>query len=83
MEIIDTLTGKSGLYPSRSELIRVAVRDWLISELKDLEAFRKYQQTHMEPILPTKIDGQRYVRVPLDDKPLTDGAYKTYTLVKK
>jgi len=32
LKAIDRLTGKDGLYPSRSELIRVAVRDWILKE---------------------------------------------------
>ena len=34
IETIRELTGDKALYPSRSELIRVAVRDFLIKELK-------------------------------------------------
>jgi Arc/MetJ-type ribon-helix-helix transcriptional regulator len=32
---MDKLTGEKGLYPSRSELIRVAVREFLIKEMEN------------------------------------------------
>lgn len=41
LKTIDLLTGVKGLYPSRSELIRVAVRDWLIKEIQNAKAFEK------------------------------------------
>ena len=79
LEIIDTLTGKSGLYPSRSELIRVAVRDWLVSELKDLDAFRKYQQRKDKSTLSIKtIDESQFVQVPISET-----EFKTYTLIQR
>ncbi|MHA2120512.1 MAG: CopG family ribbon-helix-helix protein, partial [Promethearchaeota archaeon] len=34
LESIERLIGENGLYPSRSELIRCAVRDFLIKELR-------------------------------------------------
>ena len=42
--LIDKMTKKNGIYPSRSELIRVAVREYLIREMAMLEALRKNQQ---------------------------------------
>ncbi|MHA1672018.1 MAG: ribbon-helix-helix domain-containing protein [Promethearchaeota archaeon] len=44
LDAIDKLTTKKdrpGIYPSRSELIRVAVREWLINELETAEAFEQ------------------------------------------
>ena len=40
---IEKLTGKNGMYPSRSELIRVAVREFIIKELETAESFKKLQ----------------------------------------
>jgi Arc/MetJ-type ribon-helix-helix transcriptional regulator len=40
---IKSLVGKNGIYPSRSELIRVATREFLISELKAAKSFEKFQ----------------------------------------
>jgi Arc/MetJ-type ribon-helix-helix transcriptional regulator len=45
LSVIDKLTGKNGIYPSRSELIRVAVRSYLIKEMAMIEAFQNAQQT--------------------------------------
>jgi len=75
IKAIATLTGTDALYPSRSELIRVAVRDFLLSELEAAKQFQALQarKTH---ILPTPQE-RGTVRVPLGD-----GEYKTYTLVK-
>ena len=41
---IKGLTGEGGLYPSRSELIRVAVREFLIQELKAAKSFIEFQE---------------------------------------
>lgn len=43
IKAIDSLTGQKGLYPSRSELIRVAIREFLLSELEAAKKFEKYQ----------------------------------------
>lgn len=40
---IKILTGEGGLYPSRSELIRVAVREFLILEIKNAQSFTEFQ----------------------------------------
>lgn len=37
IEIIDTLVGFEKNFPSRSELIRMAVREWLIAEIKHMK----------------------------------------------
>ena len=42
---IDKLTGKEGIFPSRSELIRCAVREYLIKEMATIEAFQKLQRS--------------------------------------
>jgi len=76
IKAIATLTGTDALYSSRSELIRVAVRDFLLSELEAAKQFQVFQ-VQKTRILPTPQE-QGTVRVPLGD-----GAYKTYTLVKK
>ncbi len=40
---MEKLISEYGLYPSRSELIRVAVREFLIKELKVLDKFNEYR----------------------------------------
>ena len=43
IDTIETLIGNEGLYPSRSELIRVAVRDFLIQELNQNKKIQEYK----------------------------------------
>jgi len=44
IEAINKLIGENGLYPSRSELIRCAVRDFLLKELKAASDLVKYNK---------------------------------------
>ncbi len=37
------MTGKKKIYPSRSELIRIAIREWIIKELESAQAFEEFQ----------------------------------------
>ena len=80
---IDKLTGYDGLYPSRSELIRVAVRAFLIKELKNAEELSEYNQKMDEK----KFDPENYVRVPESDSIEPYNPYrtscKTFRIVKK
>ena len=68
---IKTLVGDTGLYPSRSELIRVAVRDFLIKELKIAKNFTKGNiftpHTGGDPML-TEEEERAFVNVPTDIK---------------
>ena len=43
LKTIDHLVGENALYPSRSELIRVAVREFLIKELNSAQNFVQFQ----------------------------------------
>lgn len=43
LKAIDSLTGDNALYPSRSELVRVAVREFLITELSAAQNFTQFQ----------------------------------------
>ena len=45
---MEKLISEYGLYPSRSELIRVAVREFLIKELKVLDKFSEYSEPNPE-----------------------------------
>jgi antitoxin ParD1/3/4 len=45
---MEKLISEYGLYPSRSELIRVAVREFLIKELKVLDKFNEYSEQEGE-----------------------------------
>ena len=45
---MEKLVSEYGLFPSRSELIRVATREFLIKELKVLDKFNEYSETNAE-----------------------------------
>jgi Arc/MetJ-type ribon-helix-helix transcriptional regulator len=95
LDVIAKLTGEDGLYPSRSELVRVAVRKFLIKELKALK--------DSEEKAPEKADydKSKYVRIPItspdnggngnnggNGKHLYSGSqepqrYKTYKILRK
>jgi antitoxin ParD1/3/4 len=53
---MEKLISEYGLYPSRSELIRVAVREFLIKELKVLDKFNEYSEANPEiDALPKRV----------------------------
>ena len=58
LNAIETLTGNDGLYPSRSELIRVAVRNFLIRELESAKSFKKYQENKAIPAEETSVEAK-------------------------
>jgi len=81
LESIERLIGENGLYPSRSELIRCAVRDFLIKELRRANEMIKYKEIKVE-----QIDNKDYVRVPIEkmdenNEPVRE--FKTYKIVKR
>ena len=61
LESIERLIGEDGLYPSRSELIRCAVRDFLIKELKRANEMIKFKEVKVE-----ELDDKNFVRVPIE-----------------
>jgi Arc/MetJ-type ribon-helix-helix transcriptional regulator len=73
---IETLIGEKGLYPSRSELIRVAIREFLIREL-DTPTLTNQKIEQKNPII-IENTCEEFVKVVLDET-LT----KTYRIVKK
>ena len=92
LKAIDSLTGQKGLYPSRSELIRVAVRDFLITEIENAKSFQAFHSKNQisarvrsQPKSLEEIDrNHSIVRVPLSDNPIEGVTeYKTYKLVKR
>lgn len=81
LESIKRLIGENGLYPSRSELIRCAVRDFLIKELKNANEIIRYKEVEVE-----KLDDKNYVRVPIEkmdknNEPVRE--FKTYKIIKR
>jgi len=83
IEAIKKLVGEGGLYPSRSELIRVAVREFLLKELRLVKNMAKYNKA--EPAEFEAFDDEKYVRVPLDkpknNEPVRE--YKTYKILRR
>ena len=78
---IEKLVGEHGLYPSRSELIRVAVREFLLKELQMANNIAKYKETKVD-----NFDNENFVRVPIErlnenDEPVRE--FKTYKIVKR
>jgi Arc/MetJ-type ribon-helix-helix transcriptional regulator len=68
---IKGLVGDDGLYPSRSELIRVAVRDFLIKELKIAKNFPKgniFTPHNSETQMLSAEEENSFVNVPTDVK---------------
>jgi len=81
LESVKRLVGEGGLYPSRSELIRVAVRDFLIKELKRANEMIKYKDVEVE-----ELDEKNFVRVPtekidVNGDPIRE--FKTYKIIKR
>ncbi|MFW9822457.1 MAG: CopG family ribbon-helix-helix protein [Promethearchaeota archaeon] len=81
LESIERLIGENGLYPSRSELIRCAVREFLIKELRRANEMIKYKEVEIE-----KLDDKNFVRVPIEkmdenNEPVRE--FKTYKIVKR
>ena len=81
LESVKKLVGEGGLYPSRSELIRVAVREFLIKELKRANEMIKYKDVEVE-----EFDEEKLVRVPIDKinengDPVIE--FKTYKIIKR
>ncbi|MCK4382075.1 MAG: ribbon-helix-helix protein, CopG family [Candidatus Lokiarchaeota archaeon] len=81
IDAINKLIGRDGLYPSRSELIRCAVREFLIKELKLANNMAKYNKVEIEDF-----DDKNFVRVPIErlnenSEPVRD--FKTYKILKR
>ena len=81
IDAINRLIGEDGLYPSRSELIRCAVRDFLLKELKMANNMAKYNTPDIDDF-----DDENFVRVPVEGKneysePVRE--FKTYKIIKR
>lgn len=81
VDAIKKLVGQDGLYPSRSELIRVAVREFLLKELKLANAMAKYEKVEVDDF-----DEENFVRVPSESKDENGDSirtFATYKIIKK
>lgn len=80
---IKELTGENGLYPSRSELIRCAVREFLLKELDLARSMEKYNL--QEPEIEN-FDDKNFVRIPIEktnDKNEKIMELKTYKILRE
>ena len=64
IEAINKLIGENGLYPSRSELIRCAVREFLLKELRMAKNMAKFNEPEFEEVF----DDKNFVRVPVEKR---------------
>jgi len=80
LEAIERLVGENGLYPSRSELIRVAVREFLLKELKLAKNIGKYDKVELNDF-----DDENFVRIPVASKTKEEPQreFKTYKILKR
>ncbi len=82
LEAINKLIGGNGLYPSRSELIRCAVREFLIKELKRAKNIAMYNSEPKKEVF----DDKNFVRIPFKKKdennePVRE--FKTYKIIQR
>lgn len=81
IDAINRLIGENGLYPSRSELIRCAVREFLIKELQLAKNMPDYNKSDVDDY-----DKEKFVRVPIvdsDNKNSHVQEFKTYKIIKR
>ncbi|MHA1727421.1 MAG: ribbon-helix-helix domain-containing protein [Promethearchaeota archaeon] len=92
IKTIASLVGNdnNGLYPSRSELIRVAIRDFLVKELDIARNIPKFRDEHTNPEYThiTEIQpkpSRNFVRIPIEKTigSETIQEYKTFKIVHK
>ena len=82
---IDNIVGENKLYCSRSELIRVAIRDFLIKTLKEAQTFTNVSLKIVEPpkiIKEEPFDETLFVRVPVSAT-AEEAQFKTFRIIKK
>jgi len=83
LDAIEKLTGNDGLYPSRSELIRCAVREFLLKELKMAKKFTKY---NTKEDYEEEVSDSDYVRIPVkrtNEKNESVNDFKTYKIIRR
>ena len=81
IEAIKKLVGEKGLYPSRSELIRCAVREFLLKELEMAKNIHKFKnESDID-----EFDQKKFIKIPVDnvnkDEPVRD--FKIYKIIKR
>lgn len=81
LKAINELVGTDGLYPSRSELIRVAVRDFLIHEIDAAKELQTFSEQSQQMPSPKRMDNN-FIQVPMEDASECL-EFKTYRLIKR
>lgn len=81
LDAIEKLIGDNGLYPSRSELIRCAVREFLLKELNHAKKLKEKGDAPEE-----ELDDRNYVQIPVEkdnggEDPTRE--FKTYKIIRK
>ncbi len=81
IDAIEKLVGENGLYPSRSELIRCAVREFLLKELEMAKNIHKIKNKSDID----EFDNKKYIKIPVDkvnkNEPVRE--FKTYKIIKR
>ena len=76
---MEELIGEGGLYPSISELIRAATREFLIRKLHLAKTLNEKEKE-----LEGEFDSKNYVRIPIeDDEGKPSLTFKTYKILKR
>lgn len=83
----DKLVGENGLYTSRSELIRNAIREFLLEKHKMLKELEQPHYTHIsEEKQEYESEQKQYVRIPIeknDENSKSNQEFKVYKIIKK
>jgi Arc/MetJ-type ribon-helix-helix transcriptional regulator len=86
IKAIDNLIGEKAVYPSRSELVRVAVREFLIKELESVNSFSQLQNKIVKQS-SVEDKSEMFIQIPVDSnaisQDISDKQYKTYRIIKK
>ena len=73
----DYTKGKEGIYPSRSELVRVAVNRLILKFLDEINQYKK-------PKIEEPFDDENFVRVPVHKLNINEASeYRTYKILRK
>ncbi|MHA1755483.1 MAG: ribbon-helix-helix domain-containing protein [Promethearchaeota archaeon] len=86
VDAMEKLVGEDGLYPSRSELIRCAVREFLIKELKLAKNMTNFSDSLDEEFDDFNMNNDKFVRIPIEKKDKNEGSkieFKTYKIVRR
>lgn len=68
IDAIEKLIGDDGLYPSRSELIRCAVREFLLKEIQLAKKMALHNEKIPDNLADFDLDDPNYVRIPMENE---------------